>query len=223
MTEKKGLFSCDSANLYLFLNSGYLSGVIFLGAQVLLSVRMEMALLLSVLTFLAYLFVVKFFTFLIRAFFSDIRSSYRSAILVACLTTALMIPYSVLLSYLSIYTWAASSKYYFYWLVAAEIVFATTLIYGYVFKQTAVRGKNPSKLKFTLSLELVKSTLWILVFFVFGTAYAQVLLGTPINYDEMFMIFYTSVGFVVFVVAPLMVGLADTLDQIDSGETCVLD
>jgi len=61
------------------------------------------------------------------------------------------------------------------------------------------------------------------VFFLLGTAYTQVLSGVVVGTDEMFMIFYGSVGFILFVIAPLMMGLTDILEQIDLGDTRVLD
>lgn len=219
MAEKYSL-SRYSACLYLLLNSCYISGLVLFGTHTFLEVGWGIASLLAVVTFFVYLFVVGFAASLVNNFFGDIQYSYKSAILIASLLTVFVIPYTVFLTYFSSYPWTvAPSKYYFYTLVAAGIVFATTLIHGYVFKQTAVQGKRGLKTKFTLSLELVKTVLWMEVFFMLGTAYTQVLQATYIGSGEMFLIFYGSVGFIVFVIAPLMKGLADVLDQIDSGDT----
>lgn len=214
MTEKNRFISRHSAHLYLLLNSGYISGLVLFGTHTLLEIGWIVASSFAVLTFFVYSFLVWFATILANRFFGDIRSSYKSAILVASLLTILVIPYTVLLSYMSIYPRTTPSKYYFYTLVAAGIVFATTLIYGYAFKQTTVKGKKGLEKKFTLWLELVKATLWIQVFFMLGTAYTQVLQGTFPGSDEMFLIFYGSVGFVVFVIAPLIKELADILNKL---------
>lgn len=204
--------------LYLLLNDLYISGIIFIGTQVLLSVKWDRAFCISLLTFCTYAGVVYFATIVVNTFFKSAESiltPYKKSILVAGITATIVVPYAVLVSYLGIGE-MASSKYYFYAIVCAGIVFATTTIYGLLIKPTAIGTRGNLEKIFTFFLEMFKTILWVFVFVLLGTAYSQVLTGAPISSGEMFLIFYTSVGCLALILVPIMKKLADVLDRIIS-------
>lgn len=219
MTETRN-FIFSHRHLYLLLNSLYIAGIIFIGTQVLLSAELAKAFFLSILTFSIYLGVVCLATILVNAFLKPTQSvlgPYKKAILVAGITAATVIPHAVLVNYLSI-SQMAPSKYYFYSTICSGIVFVTTTILGLPVDLTVMKEKERLEKLFTFLLELVKTILWVFAFVLFGTAFSQVLTGTPITSGEMFLIFYTSVGCVALVLVPILNALVDVLDQIISTE-----
>jgi hypothetical protein len=203
-------------HLYLLLNSFYISGIILIGAQVLLFATWQQAFLFATGTFFVYLLSLRGITILVRAFSKSNQSAlklYKDWILVAGITTALVAVYGVLVNLLC-KAELGPPKYYFYGIVFAGIVYVTTANQGLLLLPSVAQSKKASDKVFTFILELIKSTFWVIVFAILGTAYSQILTGTQISSGEMFLVFYTTVGGLAFILVPVMKSFIDSLENI---------
>jgi len=201
---------------YLILTSFYISGIILIGTQVLLSATWQQALLFATGTFFVYLLSLKGATILVRAFSKSNQSAlklYKDWILMAGITTALVAVYGVLVNLLC-KAELGPPKYYFYGIVFAGIVYVTTANQGLLIMQRLIHGKQASERVFTFVLELLRTTFWVLVFVILGTTYSQILTGMQISSGEMFMVFYTTVGGLALILTPIVKAVVDSLESI---------
>jgi hypothetical protein len=214
-------------NSYLILNGFFLSGIIFIGTQVLLSVTWVTAVLLSIATFAAYESIVAGAHRLISSLLSvrliikhaGSRQTWTIAASIATIASFATIPYAILIDF-AITGTISSARYYFYACVMAAIVFITTALNFLRDRGPAVTGLETLKAQFSLSLELIRSLLWIFAFTIFGTAYAQVLTTSgTFSAGEMILIFYTFVGIIGFVFVPVAQTTFGVMDEINKQES----
>jgi hypothetical protein len=213
-------------SVYLVLNGAFLSGIIFIGTQVLLSAAWQTALLLAVLSLGVYLAVVctayKLTSSLLGPRlkeYGETKLKWTVAATIATITAFAMIPYAIGLN-IAVTNAISSPRYYFYAAVMATIVFITTALNFSRGKDSQVGGLDTLKAQFSLSLELIRALLWAFAFTIFGTAYAQVVTTTgTFSAGEMILILYTLVGVMGFVFVPIGQDAFGILDEIRKQET----
>jgi len=224
--RKKSWKERISDHLYLFFNAGFLSGIIFIGAQVLLSVRLSTAFYLSAITFPAYLLSVytvqRFVTSRMVADYLNAKCGkmtviFASAGIIASVTTFLAVPASILVNVV-VCAALAPPKYYFYAVVMALIVFLTTIFHFIMRADLSFAGRETLERMYQLQLELVKAALWAIPFTIFGTAYVQVLTGAIPTSGEMILFLYTSIGVIAFILVPAVKQTFVILDKLGERE-----
>lgn len=202
--------------LYLILVSLYVAGIIFIGSQALLYVELEVSFRLAIISGIVYVCGMIIVSGISNRFRDKADSGVRSrkeAFLFGTIGSVLVFPYSVFLNFVSIGE-LASPKYYFYSTIMAIIVFFITAIYKGVFQPLPTLKKKVLKAQFTLQLEILKGTLTGIILVLLGTAYSQVLTGIEIGSSEMILVFFTTVGVIAFVLAPLLKSLLDLMDRL---------
>ena len=201
---------------FLFFSSLYLSGIVYIGTQALFGIDWIRALILGAFCFILYLCWVILSSLIVNVLYHEVESDVRKqkvAILVGAVSTAFAFPFSVLLSYLSIGE-IGSPRYYFYAIMFALIVFVTATIYKGGFEPLSTKKKEVLKAQIDLQVEILKGLITAFSLVLLGTAYSQVLTGIMISTEEMILVFYTSVGIIIFVLAPLIRSLLDLLQKL---------
>ena len=213
-------------HVYLAVNSAFLSGLVFIGTQVLLNATSLIALALAMLTSPLYLSVVyAAYRLTARKAISDsseqtgknITRTFVSAAVVASIASFSVIPYSLLVNVV-VTAAPASAKYYFYAIIFSVVVFLTTTLHFWGREFPQLVGPESTKMMYNLQLEFARTILWALAFMLLGTAYAQVLTGAVISMGEMVMVFYTVVGVVGLIFVPIVRMLLMTLDRMNNLE-----
>lgn len=210
----------DLNSSFLILNSLYLSGIIYIGTQVLLYVNWRTALISAVLTFFFYVCTVFLASVIVKTVYHEADSTvknHKKAIIVGVIVLAFVFPFSILINYVSTGE-VGSSKYYFYASVMAIIVFITTTIYKGILRPISTINKDALRTQFNFQLEVLKGLITAIALVLLGTAYSQVLTGMVISNTEMILAFYTSVGIIAFVLAPIIKSLLDLLGKLSDDE-----
>ena len=205
-----------SRDLFLVLVSLYLSGIIYIGTQVLLYVDWKISFVVAVLTFFGYICMVFLASVIVNKAYRGVDSSVKNhkvALYVGTVVLANVFPFAILVSYLSTGE-LGSSKYYFYATIVAIIVFITTAFYKGVLQPLSTLKKEVLRTQFDLQMEVLKGLITAIAIFLLGSAYSQVLTGMAVSNAEMILAFYTTVGIIAFVLAPLFKSLLDLLGKI---------
>jgi len=214
-----------SHHFYLLLNALFISGIIFIGTQVLLFVSLFTALWLLMISYFAYLSIVygayrvitsRSVASFLSERYKEITLTYTSSTIIGAIAAFITIPFGVTVS-LVITGGLASSKYYFYASVLSLVVFATTGLHFGV-KMSPKLSKENLKIIYGLQLEIIRAMLWAFTFTILGTAYTQVLTGTIITSGEMILLSYTLVGTITFVFVPLLQSVFMILDELRDRE-----
>ena len=187
----------NNNNLHIFILSAYISGIVFIGGQVLIPINAFYSLIYMIIIGVTYFVSLKYINTLVLMFGIRKRPLHNAAFVAVINTTILGS-----IQYFSFGN--LSTKYYFHGIMFFAVTFCVSVMYYEGLKNSNKINKESIKLQFRLYLEILRGIILASIAFILGTAYSQSLSANPISSGEMILIGYTWFGVILFVAIPLM-------------------
>ena len=208
-------------NRMLLANGLYLSGGVFIGLATVLSSNYYFSLFSALICFLAYISLVSFASVITDYLYREASLSspllpFKKGLVTSAIVTLAILPIALVLNYLGTRQ-IGPAIYFFYSTCGAITVFLTTIIHSIVMERSmmdmiAEQETEKKKVFLDFSMELVKTSMWAIVFLVIGTVFSQFLGGARIETGEMILFSYGFVGLFVLGIVPIIKTFVDFLE-----------